>query len=142
MRALRFFSISAITLIGATSFAATINCTDKNQDKFLCTQVIDLSKLDYVNCLEEIGDGFEANLCKNITIPSEDGSNEPFNCLNEGKSTSDPYIIDRCSRLPNPNSVVKTNCWEDLEDGYQVNLCTQVDTIEQESVHKKIMQQN
>ncbi len=141
MKSVRFFIFCTLTLTSTLSFAATINCIDKRENNSLCTEVIDLSKLSYVNCLDEIGDGFEANLCANITIPAEDGSDMVFNCLENGKNTIDPYIIDRCSRLPNPNSVVTVNCWEVLDEGYENRLCFSVDTNEQESVRKKLSQQ-
>ncbi len=130
-----------ISLTGLNAFAANMNCLDKNADKYLCTQVVDLSKLIYIDCLGDLGDGFEENLCSNITIPAEDGTDVIFDCLKDGKNTNDPYIIDRCSKLPNPSSVTKVNCMEELEDGYQVNLCKSVDSVEQESVLKKLSQQ-
>lgn len=140
MKSIHTLIASVAAVLSVSASAATISCLDKNQDQFICTQVIDLKKLDYINCLEPIGDGFEARLCQNITLISETGAKVSFDCLKYGKATNDPYLIDRCSKLPNPSTVVKTNCWGELEDGYQVNLCSEVNTNEQESVHKKLAQ--
>ncbi len=129
--------LALIILFGCSlSNAAIINCLDKNEDKFLCTQVIDLSKVESINCLSIIEDGVDAQLCSAIKTFNEDGTEGTFNCLEDGTKTNDPYIIAVCSRLPKPNTIHKINCWEDLEDGYQVNLCLEADTNSQEWLHK------
>lgn len=143
--------IICLSLIGFQASAMNIiNCLDKaaaRSYKSVCQEVIDTNKLVYINCFDKSINPEEARLCANITIPTEKGD-ALFNCVGFDRSQfNDPYLIDRCARLPNPKTVYKTDCWgsdeqaPELEDGYQVNLCENVDTVEQDSVHKKLLQQ-
>ncbi len=122
----------------AFASAKTLNCLGNLQDGFevnICKNVVDLKKLRSFDCTKELEDGYQFNLCSNAINPSTGGE---LNCSIVADSREFYNEYKLCKKVPDPKSVKKINCLGELEDGYQVNVCRKVDLKKQQDLVKRL----
>jgi hypothetical protein len=119
-----------LTVLSAAAFAA--DCTDPQtarRHKKICTRLVDTSKLVLKDCTGELEDGYHLNICENAIHPK---TGRKLDCL---KPTNDSVARAACAQVPDPGSIARINC-EELEDGYSLNHCSEVDLEKQTYLNK------
>jgi hypothetical protein len=126
---MKLFAI-ILCFFSTSVFADNINCLGELEDGYqvsICKNVIDLSKVRTINCMAELEDGYQAAICVNAINPS---TRKKLNC----HRPQDGYEYNLCTIVPEPQSIHMVNCLGELEDGYQVNRCENVDVEAQRAL--------
>lgn len=126
--------VMILSLTSMSANAAGLNCLGDLQDGYeinICKNVIDLSKVKTINCLEDLEDGYQVLVCENAVNPS---IRSKINCLNP----QDGYELNICKKVPEPRSIVIIDCLGELEDGYQVLRCENVDVKAQQALRMRL----
>ncbi len=129
-----------LVLFHSTAFASaqTLNCLGNLEDGFevnICKNVVDLKKLRSIDCTKDLEDGYQVNVCNNAVDPS---TGEELDCAIVVDSEDFDYEYKLCKKVPDPKSVKKINCLGALEDGYQVNVCRKVDVKKQQDLARSL----
>ena len=128
-------SLVASLLTLASLESTTINCLGPLSDEYeamICLYMIDPVKLKRVDCTKQPLSERSKELCEAVIVPR---LNITIDCLKPQSNQDYDFL---CRTVPKPETISFIDCLEDLEDGYEANLCSAVDMEWQQALRERL----